>query len=86
MSVPDNRRVSWSRMPLGKFCKISSGGTPERKVARYWSGGTIPWVTTAEINYRRIEQAQQYITEEGLRNSSAKLLPSGTVLVALYGQ
>ncbi|EOW2954717.1 restriction endonuclease subunit S, partial [Escherichia coli] len=51
----------------------------------YWNGN-IPWVTTAEVQFKIIEDTVEKITEEGLANSSAKLFPAGTILMAMYGQ
>jgi len=65
--------------------KVYSGGTPSRKISKYW-GGNIPWIKTAEVNYQIINEAEEYITKEGLKNSAAKLIPAGSVLVAMYGQ
>jgi type I restriction enzyme S subunit len=75
----------WEIVRLGDHCRISSGGTPARDVAAYWNG-TTPWVKTAEIDYRPILTTEERITETGLRDSSAKLLPTGTLLMAMYGQ
>ena len=86
MTNSSGHQPFWTRVPLGSLCKISSGGTPDRKTSHYWAGGTIPWVTTGEINYTRIDFTNEFITEEGLKHSSAKVFPEGTVLVALYGQ
>jgi type I restriction enzyme, S subunit len=77
---------SWFRAPIGSFAKIQSGGTPSRSVAKYWENGDIPWVTTSEVNYRKISSAREHITHEGLTKSSTRIFPSGTLLVALYGQ
>lgn len=76
---------SWDVTPLGKHCRIGSGGTPAREIAAYWNG-TIPWVKTGEINYRPITETEEHITEKGLENSSAKIIEKGTVLMAMYGQ
>ncbi|MGY4408542.1 type I restriction enzyme S subunit [Bradyrhizobium sp. LB7.1] len=76
----------WFRMPIGQLAKIQSGGTPDRGIPAYWDGGTIPWATTSEVNYREIHGTRQLITNEGLKNSSARLFPPGTLLIALYGQ
>ncbi len=65
--------------------KVYSGGTPNRKIDKYW-GGSIPWIKTAEVNYQVINEVEEYITEEGLKNSAAKLIPVGSVLIAMYGQ
>lgn len=65
---------------------VISGGTPSRDKAEYWEGGTIPWVKTTELQNNNIVNTDEYITEAGLNGSSAKLVPVGTVLVAMYGQ
>lgn len=72
-------------MTIGEIARVYSGVTPSRAVSAFW-GGTIPWVTTTEIDFDRISTTQQTITEAGLVGSSAKIAPVGTVLVAMYGQ
>ena len=64
--------------------RITSGGTPKSSEASYYDG-TIPWLNTKEINFNRITKTERYITEEGLNNSSAKWIPKGSVIVAMYG-
>jgi type I restriction enzyme S subunit len=76
---------SWEVVRLSTRCRITSGGTPSRGVSDYW-GGTIPWVKTGEINYQEILDTEEHITEKGLRASSAKLFPAGTIIMAMYGQ
>ncbi len=75
----------WEMRRLSEIAEVSSGGTPSRANPEYWNG-TIPWVTTSEVDFRTVEQTTQYISHEGLKNSAAKLLPPGTLLMALYGQ
>jgi type I restriction enzyme S subunit len=75
----------WNLKCLGDLASISAGGTPSRAVAQFWNGD-IPWVTTAEVDFNTITHAEQSISKEGLNNSAAKLLPPGTLLMALYGQ
>lgn len=75
----------WDLKRLGEIALVTAGGTPSRAVAAYWNGD-IPWITTAEIDFRSIQSAQQFITQLGLNNSAAELLPPGTLLMALYGQ
>ena len=65
---------------------VISGSTPSRDVNEYWEGGTIPWVKTTELQNNYVTEVEEYITEEGLNNSSAKIVPAGTVLIAMYGQ
>jgi len=75
----------WHRSTLGDIARITSGGTPDRSEPSYW-GGTVPWVTTGEIQFNTITDTAEKITEAGLKNSSAKLFPPGTLLMAMYGQ
>lgn len=72
---------------LGNIAKISSGGTPSRTKPAYW-GGNIPWVKTAQIQNCIItgDDVDEWISEEGLKHSSAKMVPKGTILMAMYGQ
>ena len=65
---------------------VISGGTPSRDKSEYWEDGTIPWVKTTELQNNIIVNVDEYITEAGLNGSSAKMVPVGTVLVAMYGQ
>jgi type I restriction enzyme S subunit len=76
---------SWRVATLGSACEIQSGGTPDRRRSDYWAGG-IPWVKTGEINYRPITHTEETISKLGLRNSSARVFPAGTILLAMYGQ
>lgn len=75
----------WKRASLGEIALVTSGGTPERAEPRYWNG-TIPWVTTGEIQFNTITDTVEKITPAGLDNSAAKLFPAGTLLMAMYGQ
>ena len=65
---------------------MKNGGTPRRSVSKYWENGTIPWLKTGEINNSPILDNSEYITEEGLKKSSAKVLPINSVIMALYGK
>lgn len=77
--------MKWERVELGNLTKITSGGTPSRKKPEYYSNGDIPWVKTGDLKRREIFESSEFITELGLKSSSAKLFPKNTVLVALYG-
>jgi type I restriction enzyme, S subunit len=71
---------------LISFCeKISSGGTPSRDIKNYYENGSIPWVKSKELKSNIIWDTEEKITESGLRNSSAKIYPVDTVLLAMYG-
>lgn len=75
----------WKIKTIGDIATVSSGGTPSRKEQSYWNGD-IPWVTTAEVKFKTILDSAEKITKEGLSNSSAKLFPINTILMAMYGQ
>lgn len=77
--------VDWEVKRLGDIAEIGSGGTPSKNHSEYWNGD-IPWITTSLLNNPYIESAEEYITEAGLNNSSAKLLNAGVLLIAMYGQ
>lgn len=81
-----NTNVGWTSRKLREVARIQSGGTPSRRVAEYWRNGDIPWVTTAEVKNTIIVESHEKITARGLAESAAKLFPSGTILLALYGQ
>ncbi|MGU3814092.1 restriction endonuclease subunit S [Vibrio diabolicus] len=78
--------MHWSFLKLGSVAKVTSGGTPSRKKASFWENGTIPWITTGEVNFNCITNSSQKITDEGLKNSAAKMFPPDTILMAMYGQ
>jgi type I restriction enzyme S subunit len=82
---PDTDAPAWQHVRLGDIATIAAGGTPSRSIAAYWNG-TVPWVTTSEIDFNTIDSAAQSITELGLQNSAAKVLQPGTLVMALYGQ
>lgn len=77
---------SWDVDPLGAHYSVVSGGTPSRSNPVFWTDGTIPWVKTTEVNYCVINETEEHITPQGLKNSAAKMLPAGTLLMAMYGQ
>ncbi|PWC51183.1 hypothetical protein TSA6c_35990 [Azospirillum sp. TSA6c] len=75
----------WSSDALGNLFDVTSGGTPERTKEEYWNGA-IPWITTSLVNFNIITESAEYITDSGLKNSSAKIFPVNTILLAMYGQ
>ena len=76
----------WEVVRLGEVCEIQSGGTPSRNKKEYWENGTIKWLGSSVCkNQNHIDEITDYITEEGLKNSSAKIFSKGTTLIALVG-
>lgn len=82
--IVDGVPEGWDKGVVSDFYETSSGGTPSRKIPEYFTG-EIPWVKTQELPNAFITVTQEKITEQALKNSSAKLFPDRTVLVALYG-
>ena len=77
--------ANWTLTPLHILGQWGCGGTPKRTTAAYFEGGTIPWLVIGDLNDGLVIDAAARITEIGLKNSSAKLLPLNTLLVAMYG-
>ena len=78
-------KQGWEYVPLSSFAKTSAGGTPLKSNKNYYLNGTVPWLLSGEVGTRDIFESTNFITELGLANSSAKLFPKNTVLVAMYG-
>lgn len=77
----------WSVQSIEEFVDdMKNGGTPKRGESDYWDNGTVPWLKTGEINNNIIIKSEEHITELGLKNSSAKLLPINSIIMALYGK
>ena len=82
LSFPDGFRIQ----TVSEFCaETKSGSTPSRTNNEYWENGTISWVKSGEVHNNITLQTEEYITPLGLSESSTKLLPKDTVLMAMYG-
>ena len=71
----------WRQVTLGDIGKWQGGGTPSKSNESFWADGTIPWVSPKDMKTLRIDAAQDRITEDAVRNSSAKLIPAHSVAV-----
>ena len=69
---------------IGESCSVVSGGTPSRSKNEYWRNGTIPWMKIGNIKSKYVNEYDELITEQGLNNSSAKLLKKGTILYTIF--
>ncbi len=81
MIIPKN----WELKKMTQVVLWSSGGTPRATEKLYYENGTIPWLVIGDLNDGVVNCAASHITELGLKNSSAKMMPAGTLLVAMYG-
>ena len=75
----------WGTGKIKYYSEISAGSTPDRTNELFWNGD-IPWMASGEVNQRVVTHTAEKITKLGLRNTSAKLLSKGTVMLALNGQ
>ena len=76
----------WPLAPIEELCeRVTSGGTPSRSNPVYYEGGTIPWIKTGELRGWYVDDIAERITPAAVRESSAKVFPPGTVLLAMYG-
>jgi len=77
--------AEWRKYEIGDFTDCKAGGTPSTGVPEYW-GGSIRWMSSGELNYRRVSEVSGRITDLGLANSSAQMFPPMSVLIGLAGQ
>jgi type I restriction enzyme, S subunit len=75
----------WEVKRIGEFAGCTAGGTPSTSVPSYW-GGSIRWMSSGELNLKRVEEVAGRITWEGLHNSSTQMIPPKCVLIGLAGQ
>jgi restriction endonuclease S subunit len=78
------RKDKWQLVKLSEVCKTTSGGTPLRQRFDFYNGA-IPWLKSGELHTKYVFDSEEKITELGLKNSSAKIFPINTILIALYG-
>ncbi len=80
-----NLPQDWKMGTIKDFCKeMKSGGTPNRGFAEYWNKRDYRWLKTGEVHNNIIIDTEEYISQSGLENSSAKLIPKGSVVLAMY--
>ena len=82
--IVDGVPEGWEKKMIGEVCDTTSGGTPSRSKTEFYTGN-IPWVKTKELNDDFIFDTEERITDDAIRKSSAKLIPSGSILMAMYG-
>lgn len=71
---------------LEKICKLVTGATPSKKNLAFWDNGTIPWMTSGEVNLKHIYSTENKITPLGYQKSSTTMIPVHSVVIALAGQ
>ncbi|WP_158652716.1 restriction endonuclease subunit S [Helicobacter felis] len=82
--LKESFRVEWSK--IEDFATCFTGATPSTSQKEFWENGTIPWMSSGEVNFKTITTTQKKITEAGYKSCNTKMLPIGSVVIALAGQ
>ncbi len=83
--IEEIRYSTWYKCSIGAIAVVTNGSTPSRQQSEYWNGN-IPWVSSGEVKNNIITNTKESITQSGYDNSSVKILPKGTVLIAMIGE
>ena len=83
--MKNNVPSKWSIKNISEIANTSSGGTPSRSNIQFYTNGIYPWVKTGELGNKYLYDAEEYITEDAINNSSAKLIEKNSVIMAMYG-
>lgn len=84
-AFPEQPR-NWTTTTIAGIASVTSGATPSRRRSDYWTGGSIPWVTSTLLNAKTVQRANEFVTPRALADTSIKLMLPGTLLVAMYGE
>lgn len=69
-----------------EIADVNTGATPKRGNAKYWESGTIPWVTSTVVNHEYVNEPSELITNTAIKETNCKIIPKGSLLVAMYGE
>lgn len=83
--IAESQEGDFEIKTIGEMCEVKTGGTPQRAESKYWNGD-VPWMSSGEIHEMFVSKTVEYITQEGLKNSNARMLPINSVLIAMNGQ
>jgi type I restriction enzyme S subunit len=77
---------NWCWASVEQFCDVGTGTTPSRSNSAFWDGGTIPWVLSTVVNGPYVDQANEFVTPLAIEQTTLRVYPAGTLLIALYGE
>jgi type I restriction enzyme S subunit len=77
--------MNWEKVKISDFTSVITGGTPSTTKTEYWENGHIPWLNSGALNQEIITDSENFITQAGLENSSTRMMPKDTILIALTG-
>lgn len=78
--------LNWAWSTLDQLVKVETGATPKKGNKEYYENGTVPWVTSTAVNSRNISKENDLITEKAIKETNAKVFPTGTLIIAMYGE
>ncbi|MFZ5802604.1 MAG: restriction endonuclease subunit S [Candidatus Omnitrophota bacterium] len=84
ISASNPSNGDWKECTLAELCDFMGGGTPSRSNSKYWNG-SIPWVSPKDMKRDRIADSQEHISDDGLKNSTSKMIPKGALLFVVRG-
>lgn len=84
-TIKNNVEMSWEKLKISDFTSVITGGTPSTTKTEYWENGHIPWLNSGALNQEIITESENFITQAGLENSSTRMMPKDTILIALTG-
>src|SRR5699024_5220892 len=76
----------WGSARIHELATVGTGCTPHKSHPEYYEHGTVPWVTSSALNSSVVTSSDQYVTEDALTQTSLRIYPTGTILVAMYGE
>jgi type I restriction enzyme S subunit len=76
----------WCWASVDQICDVGTGTTPSRTNSKYYMGGTIPWIMSGAVNLPFVDEASEFVTELALQETTLRLHPVGTLILALYGE
>lgn len=76
----------YSSKKIIEIADVNTGATPKRGNSKFWNNGTIPWVTSTVVNNDFVNEPSELITEEAIKQTNCKLIPKGSLLIAMYGE
>lgn len=81
-SLPDG----WAWASIDQLADVGTGATPKRDKTAYWNDGDVPWVTSSVVNGDYVDEASEFVTKLALAETNLTLYPTGTLLIAMYGE
>ena len=86
MSDDNGLATGWVWTTVSEIASVGTGTTPSRTQDRFWSDGRIPWITSSAVNLPFVSEAEQFVTDQALANTTLRVYPKNTLIVALYGE